>query len=805
MSENTNTQQTATESKERSISFGDILYLVLSNWYWFVISVILCGCVAFFYLHSTAPTYQRTATVLVKDSRKGGGADMTAFSDILGGIGRRSAENEIHIFQSRKLMEQVVEKYDLATRYTTEGRISTTDIYGRTPALVKFLTANPSDIGSFQYKIDDNGGITLFDFCDKEGPIGSAKSKIKIEAGDTVSTPLGNITLIATPYFEQYYDEAVKVTKMPLNETIEMYRKSLNCAMTDKLASVIAITMTDQVPLRAEHVINGIIDAYNADAIDDKQTISNLTEEFITERLVSLSEELNLADSDIANFKQENRLYSPQDELTLGAEELKQLRKDALSLEANREMAEYILAYIRDVNTPNALIPAATVTMSGASSALATQIGQYNEQVLLYDRLRSSSSQSNPIIIDLEAQLNDVRKAIESSLESHIEGLNLQIEQVSRQQNIADSKLYSSPTKEKELLSKARQQKVKEELYIYLLTKLEENALLGATAESNARIIDHAYGSNRPVSPKSMMIYLVAVIMGLAIPFAILYIREMSNTTVRSRRDIEEVVTAPFLGDIPRLGGKIHNGIIVKDDGRDALSEAFRMLRTNLNFMSIDREIKVLMFTSSIPHSGKTFVSLNTAATLAASGKRVVVVDFDLRRRTLSKDMGHRNNRRGVTSYLTGSITSINDIINKSEEHPNLDFIFAGPQPPNPTEMLMSQRVEEFVKELRERYDYVIIDSVPVFVVADAIITDRLVDLSVYIIRQDNLDRRHLPDVEALYREKKLHNMCIVYNDATYSKRNGGINYGYDYYRTSDEKNPVKRYFKKLRKSFTKR
>lgn len=807
MSENTNTQQATTEPKGRNLSLNDLLQLILSNWYWFIISLLMCGGIAFFYLHRTAPIYQRTATVLVKDSRKGSGTEVTAFNDLLGGMGRRSVDNEIHIFQSRKLMEQVVKKYDLTTRYTTEGRIRTTDMYGRAPLLVKFLTAKPSDMGSLRYKVDESGIITLFDFCDEEGSIRNAEGSIKLQAGDTVATPLGNITLIATPYLERYGHREIKVTKMPLNEVTESYRRQLKCEIADKQASVIAITMNDQVPLRAENVINGIIDAYNIDAIEDKQAISNLTEEFINERLLSLGEELNLADSDIASFKQQNRLYSPENEALLGAEELKQLRKDVLSLEANREMAEYILAYIRDTNNPNALIPAATVTMSGASTALATQIEQYNKNVLQYERLRSSSSQSNPIITDLEMQLADVRRAIESSLASHIEGLNLQIEQVNRQQNIADSKMYSSPTKEKELLSKARQQKVKEELYIYLLTKLEENALTGATAESNARIIDKAYGSNLPISPKRPLIYLIAVVLGLAIPFAILYLREILNTSVRSRRDIEEVLTAPFLGDVPQYGGKTVGGIIVKDDGRDALSESFRMIRTNLSFMSVDKEVKVIMLTSSIPHSGKTFVSLNLAATLAASGKNTVVIDFDLRRRTLSKTMGHRNDRRGMTGYLTNKIASIDDIIYKSEEEPNLSFIFSGPQPPNPTEMLMSQRVDQFIEELRGRFDYIIIDSVPAMAVADALIIDRLVDLTVYIIRQGNLDRRHLPDIENLYREKKFRNMSIILNGVTHSKRTYGYGYGYGYgyYSENEDNTTLQRRWRKFRGLFTKR
>lgn len=803
MSENFNTQETNNESGN-TLSLHDLLHLVLSNWYWFIISVVLCCAVAVVYLYHTAPTYQRTATVLVKDSRKGSSSEVTAFNDLIGGMGRRSVDNELHIFKSRKLMEQVVKEYDLTTRYTTHSLLRTRDMYGRTPVLVKFLTADPTTVGSFRYTVDENENISLYKFTtyNEVGEIIEHEDELRTKAGDTITTPLGSITMIETPYLERNGDKEIIVSKMALNEVTEAYRRRLSCEIADKQASVISITMNDEVPLRAENVINGIIDAYNVDAIEDKQTISNITKAFINERLALLGQELNLADDDIANFKQDNRLYSPANEVAMGAEELKQLRKDALTLEANREMAQYILSYITDGDNPYALIPATAVTMSGASPALSSQIEQYNKNVLQYERLRTTSSASNPIIIDLQMQLIEVRKAIEASLASHIEGLNLQIAHVNRQQGMTDSKMLDAPTKEKELLSKARQQKVKEELYIYLLTKLEENALTGATAESNARIIDRAYGSNRAISPKTSFIYLLALAMGLAIPFAILYISEMLNTTVRSRRDIEKALTAPFLGDIPQFPGRASNGVVIKGDGRDAVSEAFRMVRTNLSFMSVDKDLKVIMLTSSIPHSGKTFVSLNLAATLANSGKRTLIIDIDLRRRTLTKTMGHRNDRRGMTSYISGKMTSLDEIICPSEETPNLDYIFSGPQPPNPTEMLISKRVDQFFEELRSRYDYIIIDSVPAMAVADAIILDRLVDHTIYVIRQGILDRRHLPDIENLYKENKFHNMSIILNGVSQSKHTYG--YGYDYYLSSATSTPWQRRWKRFKALFKK-
>ena len=760
------------EVNSSTFSIQEFIELVLRNWYWFIISVAFCGAVALYYLASTPKTYVRTATVVVKDTRKGSGSEITAFNDVLGGIGRRSVDNEIHIFQSRRVMEQVIERYNLDTRYSAKKGLRTVDMYGVAPVTIEFLDAKPTKTVTFKYNINEAGDITFTEFKDNEGYSVTAK------IGEIVATPFGNIITEATPYFELNREFVINVAQYPLNDITESYRKRLNCAIVDKMASVITLSMVDEVPQRAEHIINGVIDAYDMDAIADKQAVSNLTEKFIKERLQTLGEELNNADVDIASFKQDNRLFSPSQEASLSAEETAKLKESALSLEANMEMTSYILNYLRDSDKTNALIPASAITISGVSTGLVTQIDQYNKSLLEYKRLLASSSPTNPTIIDLGNQIAGLHSAIIASLESHIESLKLRIEQINREQKIVDKRMQNSPTMEMELLSKARQQKVKEELYIYLLTKLEENALSEATAESNARVIDHAYGSNIPVSPRSSIILLFSLIMGVCIPLAILYLREIMNTTVRSRRDLEEVLTIPFLGDVPEHNGKVGNGIVVREDSRDALSESFRMLRTNLSFMSVNTNIQVMMFTSSVPHSGKSFVSSNLAYTLASSGKRVVILDLDLRLRTLSKSMGQRNNRRGITSYLSGKIESFEDIITPSEDSPNLDFIYAGPQPPNPTDMLLSERMDKLIEALRGKYDYIIIDSVPAMAVADALVLDRLVDLTVYIIRQGNLDRRELPEIEKLYREKKFRNMCIILNSATQSAHK----YGYGYY-----------------------
>ena len=786
--------------KVRKFGVQDFLRLTLPNWYWFIASLALFIAGATLYIRSTPKQYLRKATVLVKDSRKGSGTEVTAFSDIMGGIGRRSVDNEIHIFKSRRLMESVVKRYDLTTRYTVDGKLLTADLYGRSPMIVKFTDENNDAKGSFKYQVEPNGEVSLRGFNDDE------TFTAVIMPGDTIATPLGNLTLIATPYANNTIE--VNVSKMALNDVVESYRGRLQCEIADKQASVINISMIDEVAKRAEDVINGIIDAYNLDAIGDKQEISRLTEQFINERLSTLGNELNIADEEVAEYKKDNRLYSPAAEATISAEEIQQLKKNALSLEANLEMAKYIHTYVSEETPDMRLIPASTALASGASQGLTAQIESYNRNLLEYQRLAHDSHASNPVLVDLKAQLLAMRATIISSLDSHIATLKLQIEQVNREQLKADNRMEDSPHKERELLSIVRQQKVKEELYIYLLTKLEENALTGATAESNARIIDTAYGSNRPISPRPMYIYLVAICVALLLPLAIIYICDVLNTKVRSRRDIDEVITAPYLGDIPNFTGKADRDIVVKEESRDAVSEAFRMLRANLGFMSVSNNVKVIMLTSSVPHSGKTFVSTNLSVTLAATGKSVVLVDLDLRRRTLSKQLGHRNDRRGITSFLANKIHSLDDIIIRDEIE-GVDLIFSGPQPPNPTEILMSDRMKELMQELRSRYDYIIIDSVPALAVADAMVIDPLVDLTLYVIRQDNLDRTHLPDIERLHKEKRIHNMGIIFNGVKQSKHGYGYGYGYGYsygygYYSEEDTSTTKRRLKKILSLFRK-
>jgi len=770
-------------SEAGMFSLHDLIQMILANWYWFAISVIVCLGAGYLYLARTPKVYSRKATILVKDDRKGANMDISAFSDISGFQSRNSVDNEIYILQSRRLMQEVVRTLRLTTGYSKRSGLRTQDLYGRSPIEADFVDEGENQSFSFRARPLAGGEqVELTDFND--GYISDEERGRVVTAayGDTVSTPLGRMIIRKTLYLSPA-DEgtAIQVAKSSLEAATSAYRAAVKCAVEDKQTSVVGIAMNDAVPKRAEDVINTLITVYNNDAIADKRRISEETADFIHSRLEIIGSELNDVDRDIENFKRDNRMVDLASEATRNVEESSQFKAEGLSLENQINVAEFIRSYLLDREHAGDLIPAMAAI---ANSGITEQISAYNEGILRREKLSENSSANNPVMQELDNNLAAVRRSIIASLDSHIRALEIQRNALRSEEEQANRRISTVPSQEKEMLGIARQQKIKEELYLYLLNKQEETQLNLAVAESNARVIDLAYGSGAPIAPKSSMILGIALIVGLAIPFGLLFLLSMLDTTIRGRRDIEENLSAPFLGDVPLYEGETTKGIVaVREAGRDALSEAFRMLRSNMNFMNVSSQsrLQCVLFTSSNPHAGKTFVAVNLAVTLAMAGKKVVLLDLDLRRHALSSEFGHGKDSRGITAYLSGSITDAGQIISRSGVHDNLDVVYAGIQPPNPAEMLLSDRLDTLIAELRTRYDYIFIDSTPAMSVADAISTDRLCDLCIYIIREGVLDRRQLPDIERLYREKKLRNMCIVLNGARSRRHGYGYGYGYTY------------------------
>ena len=791
-------QQQGNEEMTGAVTLHDIIRMVIANWYWFVLSAFVCLCMAYYYLASTPKIYSRTATILVKDSRKGGDLELTAFSDLAGFQNRRSVDNEVFILQSRRLMTEVVKRLDLTVSYSVRERLRRRDLYAQSPIEVAFV--NNSDNLSLAMEVTplDGDKVRLTDFEDKFVTKQESRSVITAAYGDTIPTPVGQIVVRKSLYMKpEYTGVPIRVVKNSLSRTTNAYRSAVKSDVANKQASVVTVSMNNSVPRRAEDILNTLIAVYNEDAIDDKRRVSVTTAEFIKARLAVIGRELGDVDRDIEDIKKDNQMVDISSEAARTVSESSKYKAEGLSLENQINVAEFIRTYLNDPKNAGELIPMmAAVT----NQAIANQIEDYNNAILRREKLMENSSDRSPVIQNLDNLLASVRRSILASLDSHISTLTIQRDAMRKEETQANRRISTMPSQEKVILGITRQQKIKEELFLYLLNKQEETQLNYAVAESNARIIDLAYGSTFPVSPRPMLILGIALIVGLAIPFGLLYLIGMLDTTIRGRKDVEDNISAPFLGDIPYSESSGDSGIVVRETGRDALSEAFRMLRSNMTFMNVSagNEIHTILFTSSDPHAGKTFVATNLATTLAMAGKRVLLIDLDLRRHALSTQLGHGNSKTGITSYLAGT-TELDKLITKTGIHDNLDVIYAGIQPPNPTEMLLSDKLDKLVAELRQKYDYIFIDSTPAMSVADAIITDRLADLCIYIVREGVLDRRQLPDIERLYREKKLHNMAIVLN-GTRSRRHGyGYGYGYgDEYKEVSYRKRIKSFFRSL-------
>jgi capsular exopolysaccharide synthesis family protein len=563
------------------------------------------------------------------------------------------------------------------------------------------------------------------------------------------------------------------------------YRNRMEMSVATKMASIINLSLNDVVPQRADDILNTLLEVYNDDAVIDKQIVAEATAKFITERLQIIGKELNSIDGDIKQFKSKNNIVDIKTEVKLRSEGQVRYEQEIAATNNQIAMSKFIRDYLTDSSKGYNLIPAATFE---GNSSIASQIVAYNDLVIRRLKLGDESG-NNPIVQQLDHNIASSKNAILASLSSNISALEIKLDNLENEERKINSMIGSVPKQEQEYLTIARQQKIKEELYLYLLTKSEENAISLAITERPARIVDYAFGPNRPVSPNKMVVILAVLILGLGLPLAIIYLLILTNTKVQGKHDIVKHCTVPYLGDIPMFEGHLNRNIAVRESGRDKVSEAFKILRTNMGFMSRGAKQQVILTTSSNAHAGKTFVSMNLGMTLAFSGNKVLMIDLDLRRRTLSKHMGQRSNPNGVTKYLSSNDSQINDLIVKSGLHENFDFIYAGLQPPNPAELLMSSRLDELIEECRKNYDYIIVDSVPALIIADALIASRVADLSIYVIREGMLERQQIPDINALHNEKKLHNMCIVLNGSTESRRSYGYSYRYQYLAESDKYN----------------
>lgn len=791
-------QQNPTNKKNtnsEALTISDLVKIVLANWKWFVLSVLLCLGGAFYYIKKSPYIYSRSASVLIKDETKGTQLPnaAAAFSEVNMLNLSSTVDNEVLIFKSKRLMIEVARKLKLDITYSRRGKFREWDLYSTTPVILTFPEALETSAFSLKVTPLDAKQVLLSDFPKMEGT--ESVEQLKVNLNDTVNTPVGKLAVTPTLYYtSDYYHVPITVRKANLEKVGLVYNTVLKSTVASKTSSIINLSIADVSARRAEDILNTLIDVYNQDAIDDKNKIAVNTANFINERLIVIEQELGGVESQIADYKSEHNLADISTQTGAFMQTSSRYQQEGVNLENQRTLAVYIRDYLADPAKAEELIPANTGI---ADVNIEDQIMEYNELMLKRDKLIGNSSEKNPVVMDMNNSLASMKQTIVRTVDNLIAGLELKIQNIRGEEERTLKRMAAVPSQQKYVLSVERQQKIKESLYIYLLNKREENALTKSITESNARIIDPAMGSNMPISPKVQLILLVGLMGGLLIPTVILFILKTSDTCVRWKKDLEENLSVPFLGEIPqrlRVKGEVKQPIVVKAESKDAVSEAFRIMRTNLSFMgsTAEHRLQTIMVTSMNVGAGKTFISSNLAMTLALAGKKVVLVDLDIRKGSLSKRI--HVHQTGVTNFLSGEVTQVKDIVTKSEYHENLSVVGKGPVPPNPAELLLSPRLNELVEQLKAMFDYVILDNVPSNMVADAMIVNRVADLTLYVIRAGKMDRRQLPEVERLYTEKKLNNMAIVLNGVSEFHHGYGY-YGYYGYGYGSEKKKKRKLF----------
>lgn len=763
--------------EEPFINIQDLWYLFLSNWYWFALSVFITVTTAVLYLAVTPPVYTRTISMLIKDNSKGSSSDnMAAFSELGLIKSNTNIQNEIMTLKAPALMQEVAKRLSLSMNYYIQGRFRDQDLYGQSPISIQLDSLAESNSFSFEITLLPEGKVSIADFT--RGNEELTVAPIVGHLLDALVTPFGKLTIALTQHHsDKYLHTPIRFSKESLRGTAQFYSTSLNVALADENGTVVNLSITDASTQRAEDILAALIAVYNENWVKDKNEITVSTSQFISERLGVIENELGNVDNSISNFKSQNLLPDIQAATSMYMAQSSENRTQYLALNNKLTMARYIRNYLSSSTKSNQLLPA---NSDIGSQTITSQIAQYNTLLLQRNNLLTNSSEKNPLVMDLNQSLTTLREAINRSVDDQISTLNIQIENTKHSEKKTNQDIASNPDQAKYLLSVERQQKVKEALYLFLLQKREENELSQTFTAYNTKVVNPPAGSNFPIKPQKGTVLLAALAIGLLLPALILFVLNNLSTKVRDRKDLQ-VLTIPFAGEIPLSVGKKErkkansaNKVLIEAHNRNSINEAFRTLRTNIDFMrDKSKSCTVTMLTSMSPWSGKTFVTMNLAASMAIKGSRAVVVDLDLRKASLSTYVN--SPQKGVSNYLNGEIDDVQQIIIKEMLMPNLDVIPVGTVPPNPAELLLTDRLTTLINQLRQDYDYIFLDCTPVEIVTDAAIVAQQADSTLFIIRVGLMDRRTLPEVEDIYQKGTLNNMSVILNATFYD----GNRYGY--------------------------
>lgn len=781
------------EEEEAGFDFKLLLTKILIYWKWVAASIVCCLACAFVYLRYATPVYKIQAAVMINDAKKGSFQNqMMAMQDFGFMAAAGSIDNEIEVLRSKSMVKQAVLDRDLYKVYSIGNRFKGKVIYGSYPVIVDIaredldkmtrgLTVEITQPDSLTYTIS----YEYEDFVlDKEYEYEKTVSVLPY----VVESPIGKLIISKGDVGCLKPGQTLSVSIVPPIKMAKSFLANLSIEPTSKTTAVANISLLDVNKARGVDFINSLVTAYNRENNNDKNMVAMKTDEFIKGRLLKVEAELNATEKSIAEFKRTSGLTNLTGDAQRVLESSSEYEKKQVELNTQLKLITYLREYINDPANEMEAIP---VNVGLTDVSLSTTIGRYNEGVVERKRLLRTASESNPAVIDVTTSVQLLANTIKTSVESLYNTLSIQKKDIEKENKRFTSKISDAPTQEKILEEYKRQQEVKSGLYLMLLQKQEENSIALAATADNAKFIDAALPNEYPVSPKGSMIYLVALVIGCALPVGFIYLYELLRYKIEGRSDVEKLTKVPVLGDVVTAHNlkKGQRGIVVKENDNDIMAEIFRSIRTNLQFVLDSPEKKVIQFTSSTSGEGKTFVSSNLAMSMALLGKKVVLVGLDIRKPRLAEMFGFSDRKKGITTFLAGDANDkelLFEQIIPSGINDNLDVLPAGIVPPNPAELLSKVNLDNAIKFLSERYDYVLLDTAPVGLVTDTLIIARVANASVYVCRADFTPKNAMNLVNSLYKEEKLKNMSLVINGIDTTKRKYGYggygSYGYGSY-----------------------
>ena len=780
----------AKESKEENIDVKELLFKYLIHWPWFVGAVVACLIAAWVYLYMSTPVYNISATVLIKDDKKGGSAGMLSGLESLGLDGMISSsqniDNEIEVLRSKTIVKEVVEDLGLYISYADKDEFPSRNLYKTSPVQVS-LTPQEADLLEkpmiVEMALQPQGSL------DVNVKIGDDEYQKHFEKLPAVfPTDKGTLAFFLTPdsalsskrTSEETTDSEKTVRNITavINKPLAVakgYCGSMTIEPTSKTTSVAVISLKNSNVQRGKDFINKLLEMYNINTNNDKNEVAQKTAEFINERISIISKELGSTEKDLESFKRgagiTDLTSDAQIALTGSAEYEKKRVENQTQINLLQDLQKYMQ------NEGYEVLPS-NIGLQDVN--LAAAINRYNDVLVERKRLLRTSTENNPTIINLDTSIGAMKENVQVSLDRVLRGLYITKADLDREASRYSRRISEAPGQEREFVSIARQQEIKAGLYLMLLQKREENAITLAATANNAKIIDDAIADDAPVSPKGKMIYLIALVLGVGIPVGVIYLLELTKFKIEGRSDVEKLTSVPIVGDIPLTDEK-QGAIAVFENQNNLMSETFRNIRTNLQFM-LENDKKVILVTSTVSGEGKSFISANLAISLSLLGKKVVIVGLDIRKPGLNKVFNIPRKEIGITQYLANPEKNLMDLVQLSDVSKNLYILPGGTVPPNPTELLARDGLDKAIETLKKNFDYVILDTAPVGMVTDTLLIGRVADLSVYVCRADYTHKNEYTLINELAENNKLPSLCTVINGLDLKRRKYGYYYGYGKY-----------------------